>query len=154
MGVPNAPSPPEGTKLYWSPGLTLNDSTAVNPIANPDRPTIFTLYLLDIASNIAYTDQAFVQVDYCFDAPPGNDIRLLNTDRFFKRRGNIILEVPPGTEQVTIDIYDAYGRKVKHITNYNDIRLEINGDDFPPGIYIMKVQADDRKEIFKIGRVR
>lgn len=154
LGVPNAPSPPEGTKLYWSPGLTLNDSTAVNPIANPDRPTAYTLYLLDVASNIAYTDQAFVQVDYCFDNPPGNDIRLLNTDRFFKRRGNIILEVPPGTEQVTIDIYDAYGRKVKHITNDNDIRLEINGDDFPPGIYIMKVQADDRKEIFKIGRVR
>jgi len=154
LGVPNAPQPPTGTKLYWSPGLTLNDSTAVNPVANPDYNTIYTLHLLDLSSNIAYTDQAFVEVDYCFNNPPGNDIRLLNTDRFFKRRGDIIVEVPPATSEVTIEIFDVYGRKVRHISNQGDERIEINGDDFMPGIYLMKVVADDRKEIFKIGRMR
>ncbi|OWY22890.1 hypothetical protein C7N43_05300 [Sphingobacteriales bacterium UPWRP_1] len=154
LGVPNAPPAPEGVNMYWSPGLTLNDSTLANPTANPDRPTVYTLYLVDKVSNIAYTDEAFVDVAYCFNNPPGNDIRLLNTDRFFKRRGNIILEVPPGTAQVKVSICDTYGRWVKDITNAGDDRLEISGDDMPPGIYQMLVEADGKKATFTIGRVR
>ena len=154
LGLPDAPPAPEGVNMYWSPGLTLNDSTLANPTANPDRPTVYTLFLVDKVSNIAYTDEAFVDVQYCFNNPPGNEIRLLNTDRFFKRRGNIILEVPPGTAEVKVNIYDAFGHWARQITNTGDTRLEINGDDLPPGIYQMTVDADGKKATFTIGRAR
>ncbi|HRI27601.1 MAG TPA: T9SS type A sorting domain-containing protein [Chitinophagales bacterium] len=154
LGVPNAPDAPPGTKLYWSPGLTLSDSTAANPIAYPDKPTTYTLHVLNLSTNVAFTDNAFVNVAYCFNNTPGNNIRLLNTDRFFKRRGNIIVEVPPLTQQVNLTIYDVYGRIVKQYTNPGDDRLEIEGDDLPPGIYLLRIEADSKKATFKIGRVR
>ncbi len=145
---------PSNALVYWSPGLTLADSTDLNTQAMPDETTEYRLNIYNPSTNtIIANDKVVVNVDYCFDATP-TEIKLLNTDRFFKGRGNLIVEVPAETTSVSVRIFDVQGRKVKDINNSSDQRLEIEHNHWLPGIYLVHIKADEEEKVVKVGRVR
>ena len=146
---------PAGAELYWTPGLTLNDSTAVRPLAMPDGFTKYVLHVVDATSQLEVTDTVEVSVDYCFHNPPGEEIKLLNSDRFLKGRGNLIVELPLDTENASIEIYDAMGNKTAVYSHAGDDRLIIPAKSTAnAGVYILKITADGEERTFKVGKVR
>lgn len=148
----------EGLIPFWSPGYNMVDSTALNPIVMPDKSsndiTTYYLNILDPVTNFVLKDSVNVTVKYCFPAPPNPVIRLLNTDRFLRGRGNIIVEVPESTEEVNIDIFTINGQRLQHLTNQGDNRVEIDSRYFTTGLFLLKVKADNQQAFFKVSKVQ
>lgn len=143
--------------IYWSPGLSLNDSTLSTPTATPDGPgtTIYTLTVRDLNTGQIFTDNMQVTVlDYCLNPPNGSEIVLLNTDLYARRRGNLLIEVPVETQNVRLRIFNAQGQLIEDVNVIGDARIEITPSKYPAGVYLLKVQADDKEKVFKIGNVR
>lgn len=145
---------PADAELFWSPGLTLNDSTAAYPIANPDRTTEYIVTLRNPSTNLTYTDTVVVQVNYCLTSPV-DTIQLLNTDRFLKGRGDLVVSLPTNTAQATLSFYSISGQLLRVFTYENPSEyLMFNGDMMPAGVYILQVKADDVRRVFRVAKAR
>ncbi len=140
--------------IFWEPSLSVIESTSLNPLVNPDRPTWYYLTVQDWNNRQTYEDSVFIDVKYCFDSTPIDAIQIVNTDRFLAGRGNAIVEVPSGTEQVSIEVFDAFGHRMKEYKQVGDQRIEIPSNDFGHGIYLVKITADDIQEVIKIAKSR
>ncbi len=144
--------------VYWSPGISLNDSTLATPTANPDGPTEYVLTVVDNATQISYQDQVFIDAKYCFDTEP-TEFRIINTDRFMKGRGNLIVEIPDIEDVTTsIQMFDAMGHLVFDGTSTANNRIEINGNGLNAGLYIVYVKVGEgegeNEQVFKVVKTR
>lgn len=145
---------PADAELFWSPGLTLNDSTTAYPIANPDQTTQYIVTLRNPSTNLTYTDTIVVQVNYCLTSPV-DTIQLLNTDRFLKGRGDLVVSLPTNTTQATLAFYNISGQLLQMLTYENPSEyLMFNGDTMPAGVYILHIKADNVTRVFKVAKAR
>ncbi len=140
--------------VYWSPGISLNDSTLATPTATPDRPTEYVLTVVDNATQTSYQDQVFIDAKYCFDTEP-TEFRIINTDRFMKGRGNLIVEIPDGEDvTTTIQMFNAMGQLVFDGTSTANNRIEISGEGLNAGLYIVYVKVGEQEDVFKVVKTR
>ncbi|MFK7903497.1 MAG: T9SS type A sorting domain-containing protein [Chitinophagales bacterium] len=144
----------DGLEVFWSPGESFEDSLEITAMAMPDFSGYYYLNIRNMETGFLLQDSLFVQVDYCFAAGPDKRIVLLNTDRFFNKRGNLIVEVPKDTENSTIEVFDVFGHLMGEYVAEGDTRIELAQDDLKAGIYLVRVKADDREAVFKVGRAR
>ena len=146
----------DNAQVYWSPGISLDDSTAVRPFATTDETTLYTLNVID-EENILYKDEVLVTVksiEECYGEYEGSEIRMINTDRFLRSRGDLILELPAETEASNIRIFDLQGRLV-HEANYEGGgRIAIDKDQFTIGVFLVRVEVAGEKTVFKVAKVR
>ncbi len=141
-------------EIFWEPSISVIDKDILNPMVNPDRPTWYYLTVQDWNNRLTYTDSVFIDVNYCLNQAPIDAIRIVNTDRFLAGRGNAIIEVPTDTENVSVEIFDAFGHRMKIYQSEGDQRIEIPSDDFGNGVYIVRIKADDAQEVIKIAKSR
>ncbi|MGB0840419.1 MAG: T9SS type A sorting domain-containing protein, partial [Chitinophagales bacterium] len=138
--------------VYWTPRTSLDDHTAWMPNASPDQTTTYTLNVVDINSNTLYQDSVTVMADYCFGELP-SEITVLNTEKFMKGLGNIIVEVPENTATTTIDLFDMYGRLIRSMTTSAE-RVEVLSGWMYSGMYLLRIQADDNSKTMKLMQTR
>ncbi|MEZ4883446.1 MAG: T9SS type A sorting domain-containing protein [Chitinophagales bacterium] len=141
-------------EVFWSPGETILDSLQVTATASPDFSGYYYLNIQNAETGFLLRDSLFVEVDYCFVNPPDKRIVLLNSDRFFNKRGNLIIEVPKNTENTIIEVFDVFGHLMGEYVAEGDTRIELIQDDLKAGIYLIRVMADEREAVFKVGRAR
>ena len=145
---------PANAQFFWTPSTTLNDATLTNPIANPDRTTYYVAHIINPDTNIEYTDSVKISVNYCLDTLVTN-IKLLNTDRFLKDRGDLVIQIPNDTQNAQVQLFDAMGHQTKQLSYNNpNNHLFINGNGLPAGVYVLKVWADDAQKTFKIIKAK
>mgnify|MGYP006259027049 FL=1 len=146
----------DNAQVYWSPGISLDDSTAVRPFATTDETTLYTLNVID-EENVLYTDEVLITVksiEECYGEYGGSEMRMINTDRFMRGRGDLILELPEETEASNIRVFDLQGRLV-HESNYDGGgRILIDKDQFTVGIFLVRVEVAGEKTVFKVAKVR
>lgn len=143
-----------GLEVFWTPGESFFDSLQTTAIAMPDFSGYYYLNVRNDETGFLLRDSLFITVDYCFDGDPDKRIVLLNSDRFYKKRGNLIIEVPKDTENTTIEVFDILGRLIGEYRAEGDTRIELIQDDLKAGVYLVRVNADDRERTFKVERVR
>ncbi len=144
----------DGLEVFWSPGETIFDSLQATSMATPDFSGYYYLNIRNNETGFLLRDSVYVDVEYCFANAPDKRILLLNSDRFFNKRGNLIIEVPKNTEYTTIEVFDVFGHLMGEYESEGDIRIELIQDDLKAGIYLIRVIADEREAVFKVGRAR
>lgn len=145
---------PANAQFFWTPSISLDNATLAKPIANPDRTTYYVAHLINPDTKIEYTDSVKVTVNYCLDSL-ATDIKLLNTDRFLKGRGDIVVQIPNNTANAQLTLFDATGRTTKQLSYENpNTYLFVNGDGLPAGVYLLKVRADSNEKIFKVIKAK
>lgn len=145
---------PANAQFFWTPAITLNDATLIKPTANPDRTTYYVAHIINPDTKIEYTDSVKVTVNYCLDSL-ATDIKLLNTDRFLKGRGDIVVQIPNNTINAQLTLLDATGRTTKQLSYETpNTYLFVNGDGLPAGVYLLKVRADSNEKIFKVIKTK
>lgn len=144
----------DGLEVFWSPGETILDSLETTTMAAPDFSGYYYLNIRNAETGFVLRDSLFVEVEYCFANAPDKRILLLNSDRFFNKRGNLIIEVPKNTENTTIEVFDIFGHEMGSYISEGDNRIELAQDDLKAGIYLIRVTADEREAVFKVGRAR
>ena len=141
--------------VYWTPAINIKNPDKLNSIAYPDFPETYTLHIKDNNTGFEITGSFFVDVKYCFSQDLPESIRLLNTARFMKGRGHLIIEVPENTKQTDITVYDIKGRLVRQYNFEKQERMEVLKDDFPAaGLYIVRIKTDDIQFTEKILKTR
>lgn len=142
--------------ISWTPCLTLSSCNTIHPIAQPDLPTYYVLSVIDNETNYIYRDTVFVNVNTCFApvSPTLSTPKLLNTQHFGSGRGYIYVQVPIGTQKVIATIYNAKGQIVKQQQSLNDQHFAITPEGMTTGVYIINIDADNKKATFKIAKVR
>lgn len=150
IGMPNTNF--SDVTAEWSPKTRLSDYTSLAPIATPDRTTLYHLTITDLSSNIVYRDSVLISVAPCFDSDyTANAIRLLNTSRF-STGGNLYIEVPPNTENVSVSLFNTVGQYLETLHFSGDGRIQLQSEGLPAGIYVLRIKADNIESTFKIAR--
>lgn len=144
----------DGLEIFWSPGETVLDSLQATATATPDFSGYYYLNIRNSETGFLLRDSLYVEVEYCFANAPDKRILLLNSDRFFQKRGNLIIEVPKNTENTTIEVFDIFGHLMGEYMAEGDNRIELIENELKAGIYIIRVTADEREAVFKVGRAR
>lgn len=145
---------PANAQFFWTPSISLDNANLTNPTAKPDRTTYYVAHIINPDTNIEYTDSVKITVNYCLDTL-STDIKLLNTDRFLKGRGDIVVQLPNNTANAQLTLFDATGRTTKQLSYNNPTTyLFVNGDGLPAGVYILKVRADSNEKIFKVIKAK
>lgn len=143
--------PPIDGKIYWSPAISLNDSTLLHPTASPDKPTLYVVTLIDNVANITLHDTVFVNTAYCIDNTNNNEVMLLNSDRFVQGRGDLIVLLPHDTQNAAINVFNSIGQTLGRYAvedNTNQYVL-LDSAAWSNGLYIIEVKADGLRYVFK-----
>ena len=122
-------------QYFWSPGISLSDSTTARPLSSPTQTTTYFLRVVDEFLQQSY-DTITVEVLYC-------DIFIPN---IFSPNGdgqNDVLYVRgQGIEQLTFVVYNRWGEKVFESTDPNrGWDGTINGQHAETGVYVYQVRA-------------
>lgn len=129
----------------WSPGYGLDDTTSLNPIANPDITTTYTVEVIDSMGCVNSKD-IIITVDTCLPEGGGStDIEYAIADGLFNiypnpSDGFVYISIPENTI-TEILIGDLTGKvllrqAVSH--EQNNILLNLN---LPSGVYLLQLKG-------------
>ncbi|MBK6888791.1 MAG: T9SS type A sorting domain-containing protein [Sphingobacteriales bacterium] len=155
-------------KIYWTvanephyyqtgnimPALDVLEPYKPYAAATPDKSQTYVLNVEDKFSGLLYQDSINVTVNYCFDPTPGQNIELLNTDRFMKARGEVVIKVPKGTTRTQLEIYDAAGRRLEHVENFGDAFFTFSKGNLRAGVYLVHIKTDTHQLTQKLVLTR
>ena len=136
--------------FFWSPGVYLNDSTMMNPIANPEDTTTYELTVIDnygcsFSVNYRVSVRAFhVSADYGITENINLMAKLFpnpNGGRF-----KVQLTGEP-QEKIDLTIIDNLGRIIlqQAIMNFNGECTEVLELSLSKGIYTLLIRGGDQR---------
>jgi gliding motility-associated-like protein len=145
--VLGATSSSPGT-IYWSPAEFLSCVVCLNPIANPNKNFIYTVYFTDIngcqaSDNVHIYYDAIIYIPNTFT--PNNS--MLN--EIFKAEGGNI-------KQFKLTIYNRWGEKIKILTSLDDYwDGTYKGIPCQDGTYVWKLEYTDfsENEFKRVGHI-
>ncbi|MBL4704546.1 MAG: HYR domain-containing protein, partial [Flavobacteriales bacterium] len=135
-----------GTNIDWTPGLTLDDSTSINPYATPTVTTTYTVVVTN-ALGCATIDSVEIVVI------PDLGIDVEDIDNLFTPNGDgkndtwHINNIETWTGY-TLSIFNRWGAEVYTTTNYaNDWTGDYQGKPLPEGAYYFVIDFDGEEPI-------
>jgi len=144
----------QNISYYWSPEISLDNHTAINPIATPAQTTIYTVTISDINGctkrdtvqiKIVHLDcnEPFVYIPNAF-TPNGDGM-----NDIFRLRSKIV-------KSLLLRVYDRWGELLYETNSLNDgWDGTFRGKPCDPGVYVFYVEAIciDQHSFIKKGNV-
>ncbi len=132
-----------GSKFFWTPGKTLDDSTLLNPTASPTNTTTYD-FTTKTAEGCTCIDRVTVRVIPLINIPntftPNqdgtNDIWIIqNTNRY---------------DDVELNVYNRWGDKVYYVKGY-ETGNEWDGGSLPDATYyyVLRFKYPESSEIYE-----
>jgi gliding motility-associated-like protein len=132
-----SPTSPTGIIFHWSPGTSLNDSTAMNPVANPIVTTTYTLTVTDnngCSASDTIRVSILPQITFANGITPNadgaNDVWVIDNINLFPNN--------------VVEIYNRWGELLFQAKGYqNNWDGTYKGKPLPAGTYYYLVDLHD-----------
>jgi hypothetical protein len=144
-----------GLQYRWWPAVGLNDTTILNPTASPSQTTTYYFGLTDTSNTVPCIVDLIDSVTVYVCDSVANPTASPNTGFTFSIYPNpgqatVTLNFTSLQEDVIMHIYDARGRLVlKQNISKGSKTMELNIANLASGVYVLKLQNSEIKEIRK-----
>jgi gliding motility-associated-like protein len=135
------PTGPAGSVFSWTPGATLSDSTAANPIASPLVTTLYTVTVID-ANGCTGIDSVLITVIPDIRFPSGITP---NGDGYNETWVIDYIDLYPNN---VVEVYNRWGDRLYRAEGYDNSNGwdgYFNGKALPVGTYYFIVELNDER---------